>query len=403
MLEIIKPELQFEVRSELVNYFRTSSDNVKTEEFADIPDFMIGDIFNSYNTPYEDMKYELDNTQYWWYDMLQRLNNYLLKTVTQNKGGYSFIALKHAMKLLAKIIEEEKQKDPSSDPLGGPGGPSGDQQQRINEKIDQGMQQVMDNTSQEIRKVQDTEEMIGGGNAAGKGPSELQELANKAEFLKGVMLNKRSVSKFITKSIKGFKRGFGVKTIVTEEDLFDSSAPEEILDEHYLFNEFLFADIAVRDTTSQMTAFDLYIDISGSMSSSLHLKDGASVQRLKMAITLALKMNQMKCLGKLYRFNTQIYPINEDDLWRLATCGGTCIESVMQHIKKTGRPSVILTDGEDHFHTYSENAFLMSIINPHEYRLSNDLVKRMIKSKKYIVYKDGDLLIPKLKGEKMMF
>jgi len=401
MLEIIKPELPFEVRSELVNHFRTEANQI--EQYNDIPDFIIGDIFNSYNTPYEEMKYELDDTQYWWYDMLQGLNSYLLKTVTQNKGGYSFIALKHAMKLLAKIIQEEQnESDPTS--LDGSGkNPSQSQQNRINDKIKDGMQQLMEDTSKEIQKVQDIEEMIGdGGGAASKGPSELKELENKADYLKNVILNKKSVSRFITKSIKGFKRGFGVKTIVTEEDLFDSSNIEEILDEHYLFNEFLFADIAVRDTTAQMTAFDLYIDISGSMSSSIQLKDGALVQRLKLAVSLALKMNQMKCLGQIYKFNTLIFPIENEDLWKLHTSGGTHIENVMQMIKKTGRPSVILTDGEDTFWTYSENAFLMSIINPHEYRLNDDLTKRMIKAKKYIIYKDGDLIIPKLKGEKMM-
>ena len=401
MLEIIKPELPYDVKSELIDYFR-NTDSVKSQEFADIPDFMIGDIFNSYNTPYEEMKYELNDTQYWWYDMLQRLNNYLLKTVTQNKGGYSFIALKHAMKLLAKILEEE-EKENGTDPMDGPNGPNPEQQKRMNDKIDEGMQKVMSDTSEEIRKVKDTEEMIGdGGNAAGKGPSELEELAQKAEILKDVMLNKRQVSRFIKKSIKGFKKGFGIKQIITEEDLFDSNSPEEILDEHYLFNEFLFADIAVRDTTSQMTAFDLYIDISGSMSSSLQLKDGASVRRIKMAMTLGLKMNQMKCLGKLYKFNTNIYSISPDDLWRLGPCGGTSIENVMLKIKQTGRPSVILTDGEDHFSTYCENAFIMSIINPRSYHLEENLVKRMIKAKKYIVYKDGDLVIPKLKGEKVM-
>jgi len=401
MLEIIKPELPYDVKSELIDYFR-NTDSVKSQEFADIPDFMIGDIFNSYNTPYEEMKYELNDTQYWWYDMLQRLNSYLLKTVTQNKGGYSFIALKHAMKLLAKILEEE-EKENGTDPMDGPNGPNPEQQKRMNDKIDAGMQKVMSDTSEEIRKVKDTEEMIGdGGNAAGKGPSELEELAQKAEILKDVMLNKRQVSRFIKKSIKGFKKGFGIKQIITEEDLFDSNSPEEILDEHYLFNEFLFADIAVRDTTSQMTAFDLYIDISGSMSSSLQLKDGASVRRIKMAMTLGLKMNQMKCLGKLYKFNTNIYPITPDDLWRLGPSGGTSIESVMHKIKRTGRPSVILTDGEDHFSTYCENAFIMSIINPRSYHLEEDLVKRMIKAKKYIIYKNGDLVIPKLKGEKVM-
>jgi len=395
MLEIIKPDVPYDLAQELISYFRENETMAK--QYESVPDFMIRDIFNSYVTSYEDMKYDGGEQMNWWFDMLQTMNNYLLKTVTQNKIGYSFITLKHIMKLLAKVLDEEDQDNDCQD---GKGPQQKGQSQSIHDKLRNGMDQAVQEANQEITEKQASDDLLG-GNSAGKTPIEMSENDEKIEKLKDVILNKKMISQFIKRSIKGFKTGFGVKHIVTEEDLFDSEEMDDLLDEHYLANAALYEDIAVRDIKNQMTAFDLYIDVSGSMSSGIYFKDGSSVNRLNMAMALALKMNQMKCLGNIYAFDTRIDKISNEQLFTMRPRGGTNIEMVMQKITKTKRASVILTDGEDQFTTYTPDAFIMSIIEPGSYMLEHDNIIKMVKAKKYIVYKDNKLIIPKLKNQKV--
>ena len=394
MLEIIKPGVPHDLAQDIISYFR--DDETMSKQYESVPDFMIRDIFNSYATSYEEMKYDGGEQMNWWFDMLQTMNNYLLKTVTQNKIGYSFITLKHIMKLLAKVLDEEDQDNDCQD---GKGPQKKGQNQSIHDKLRKGMDKAVQEANQEITEKQASDDLLG-GDSAGKTPTEMSENDQKIEQLKDVILNQKMVSKFIKRSIKGFKTGFGVKNIVTEEDLFDSEEMDDMLDEHYLADSALFEDIAVRDIKSQMTSFDLYIDISGSMSSNIYFKDGSSVNRLNMAMALALKMNQMKCLGDIYTFDTRIDKISKEKLFYMRPRGGTNIEMVMKEITKTKRASVILTDGEDCFETYTPDAFIMSIIEPGGYQLQYDNIIKMVKAKKYIVYKDNQLVIPKLKNQK---
>jgi hypothetical protein len=210
-------------------------------------------------------------------------------------------------------------------------------------------------------------------------PEDIQEMEEKAQFINEVVVSKKQVAKFINKSIKGFKKGFGTKSIMTEDSLFEADVIEDLLDEHYLFDNALALDVCVRDTRQQMVAFDLYIDVSGSMSSSMPIY-GKNVRRIQMAIALAVRMQLMGCLGNVYAFNNK----------------GTSIEKCMQQIKKLGRPSVVLTDGDDGFVTYTENAFIMSISpSTGTYYMNQPAVKKMVQNRKYIQYDGKNLITPR--------
>ena len=88
-----------------------------------------------------------------------------------------------------------------------------------------------------------------------------------------------------------------------------------------------------------------------------------------------------------------------DRVWHLRPNGGTDIEKCMQLIKQNKRPSVILTDGEDGFNTYTDNAFIMSIDPGNNSNYFNQpACKKMVQNRKYIQYNGKKLITPKLKN-----
>ena len=398
-IDIVRPELEQWMADDMIDFFR------KDEGFNNVPDFMIRDVFKIYFNPQEEINYQCNELMYWWHEMLQNTNNYLLKATTVNKPGYSFIATKHIINLLREEIEKDEDlKNKANDPNGagdpnGPGGGSQPDLDKINQNIQDKMEQASKDASDEIQDKEDAQEAMGGGDLAGKGPCDIEKLEERMEMIKDVVLNKQEVGRLIKHSIKGFKKGFGTRCIVTEESLFEADVVDDLIDQHYLFDEILAMDVSVRDYKTQMVAFDLFIDISGSMDQQLAVY-GKSIKRINMAIALASRMNNMGCLGEVYAFNGSIHKLEDADaIWNLNTSGGTDIEKCMQQIKKSGRPSVILTDGEDGFETYTDNAFIMSISTHSGSSYFNQpACSKMVKNKKYIQYNGKNLIVPKLKN-----
>ena len=397
VLDIVKPEMDNWTATEIVKFFKDK------KGYENVPDFMIRDVYKSYFNKDEEMRYQCSEHMFWWHEMLQNTNNYLLKTVTESKPGHSFIAMKHIIKLLRDEIEKDENLKNQANNGGGDGNDQGQgggqpDMSQANQNIKDNMEQAVKNASDEIEKKQEESDAVGGGDIAGKGVSEITEIEDRVEMIKDVMLSKKQVGTLINKSIKGFKKGFGSKTILTEESLFEADTIEDLIDEHYLFSELLAMDVSVRDSKQQMTAFDLYIDVSGSMDGGMNIY-GKNVNRLQMAIALAARMNMMGCLGEVYAFSDNIKKIGAENIWHLRTIGGTQTEKCMVKIKKNGRPSVILTDGCDHFHTYTENAFIMTIAVGVG-NLHHECAVKMAQNGKYIQFDGKNLVKPNVKKRK---
>lgn len=398
-LDIVHPDIDQFTAQELVDFFK-----VKQKGFENVPDFMIRDVYKSYFNTYEEMKYQCNELMQWWHGMLQNTNNYLLKTVTQNKPGYSFIAMKHIINVLREEIEKNEDlknhcnngggQDPNdSNGQRGGGQPDFDE---TNQNIQDKMEQAIKEAAQEIEEKEQDAETVGDGDLAGKGVSDILLQEERIQMINQVKINKKEIGKLINHSVKSFKKGFGSKTILSEESLFEADVVEDLIDEHYLFDAILAEDVSVRDHRQLMTAFDLYIDVSGSMDSEMNVY-GKQIKRLQMAIALACRMKGLGCLAEVYAFNDSIKKIGEEGIWHLRTSGGTNIERCMQQIKKSGRPSVILTDGDDGFSTYTDMSFIMTI-SPSTGKgyWSQESVKKMIRNGKYIQYDGKSLIRPKL-------
>jgi hypothetical protein len=418
-IDIVKPDISEWLQQDVIDYFRQKSG------YDNVPDVMIRDIFKLYLNPQKEIQYDCNELMYWWHGMLQNVNNYLLKTITVNRTGYSFIAAKHIVKLLRNEIENNEdfknflqngnQNDQQSSQNQGEGDGDGQDKQdqsqnqnngsgdssqpdfnKINDSLQNNMESTVKEATEEIDEKQKAEDFLG-ESGAGKSPSDIELLNERVEIIKDVVLSKREVGKMIKKSIKGFKKGFGVRTIVKEESLFDADEVSDLLDEHLLFNEILAMDVAVRtNEEQQQTAFDLYIDISSSMRMMMKV-NGKSLQRIQLATALAAKMNVMGCLGDVYLFNNGISKVEKDAIWRLNPSGGTSIERCILNVKRTKRPSVILTDGDDRFQSYCENAMIMTIgVKEGRASRQGQAAVKMIKEGKYIQYNGTNLVKPKV-------
>lgn len=399
--DIVHPDLDKFTADSLVNYFKKNQTG-----FDNVPDFMIRDVFKSYMNPYENMKYKCSEFMYWWHEMLQNTNNYLLKTITQNKPGYSFIATKHIIELLKEEIENNEdlknhcndlQNNEDNENNENNSSKSNPDFSDVNKNIQDKIKESVKKASKEIKEKEEESDIIGDGQLAGKGVDEILLQEERIEMIQQVKINKKEIGRLINHSIKSFKKGFGSKTILSEESLFEADVIEDLINEHYLFSELLSEDVSVMDKRELMTSFDLYIDVSGSMSSNMNVYN-KNVSRIEMAIALTCRMRKLKCLGNIYAFNSNIKSIDEEDIWHLSPSGGTNIEKCMIKIKKENRPSVILTDGEDDFNTYTDNAFIMAIAPIHNQNyFRKKSVLKMVKNQKFIQYNGEKLIRPSIK------
>lgn len=389
MLNIIKPDLDTYTAKQLIEYFKDPYTEPDFQKYSSVPDFMIKDVFNAYYGREDETIYETSEGMHWWYKMLLQLKNYLLKVGTENKEGYSFIATKHIVEILREILDEEQNKDPNRQPGDEP---SKDHSKKIADRMKSATQNII----QEIEKCQKSEDLL--GTKPGKNINDVIESGPRIKMLENVLINKKSIDKLINKTIKNVKTGFSSKSFVVEENILDADQYDDMMDEYMLANNAMIPDMSVQERKQKNILFDLYIDVSGSMRSSIYVNN-RPVERLKLAQTLALKMQQLNCLNNLYSFNTNLrsYEKNYDELWCLDARGGTNITKVIENITATKNPSVILTDADDRIHAYDDNAFVISIVENDnmDYRIT-DSVKKMLKNKKYLLYKSGSIVIPKI-------
>jgi GH15 family glucan-1,4-alpha-glucosidase len=74
-------------------------------------------------------------------------------------------------------------------------------------------------------------------------------------------------------------------------------------------------------------------------------------------------MQDLGMLNKIYVFNNSVKELKTDlfSIANLATCGGTSINVVIDHIKKHPDNALIITDAEDCCSHYSEKAFFIGV------------------------------------------
>ncbi|HEY0751350.1 MAG TPA: hypothetical protein VGD26_09345, partial [Chitinophagaceae bacterium] len=179
-------------------------------------------------------------------------------------------------------------------------------------------------------------------------------------------INKNALEKAVDRILDNSVGHFSSKYKTVEVDLLDA---QEVVDIegleyiHPIFQKTMIPELSTSDR-KYYGKFDLYIDHSGSMSSSCGLRTShGDVSRTLLAKAIALRMRRMGILNDLYLFDDNVTKIKntEVNILLIGSGGGTRINRVLEHCEKSKRNSVILTDGDDYIGTYLHNAYFVGV------------------------------------------
>ena len=231
----------------------------------------------------------------------------------------------------------------------------------------------------EIQKHWDTK------NAEKFNPEGLRKVQN---ILKTIELNSDSLKPYIKKIVDKSFSYFESKTTDVYDEFLNNPEISEILGFEYFhpkFKNLMLEDIQIREP-QKVGKVNVYLDVSGSMSSSAGIKD-TPMDKLTFSKALLLKLKKMDVINQVFTFNTSIKTLKDPDLSTMLTIdtsGGTCLNTVISDIIKKDKPSIVITDADDRIDQYSDKAFLLGVagasfhgITRHaldQYRANNQLI-----------------------------
>jgi hypothetical protein len=202
------------------------------------------------------------------------------------------------------------------------------------------------------------------GDAAGKS-LDVQKIQELAAQLKTMKMAMGSVKQFIKKIMDNSVSYFSAKEQSTYEPLLESGHIDQVQDVYMLhpkLRKFMMDDIMVKET-KRIGKINLYIDNSGSMSSSCGAQDeeGNYIQRLNFAKGFALKMLEMDLLAEVFIFNDHVVKrkTTVSDIAKINCSGGTDTSNMVRHIKNSGKNAIVITDATDRCDIYSDKAYFI--------------------------------------------
>jgi len=324
---------------------------------------------NFYN---KEMQFSVENDKTWWFKLLSNIDNYMIKMITGGskinstimsnnlfnstmKSLYEYFKMKYNESGEIPDIKNEISNDSGNNNDGNQ--QSNDIPQQLKSMMEKNNTEAFNKSLEEINEMNDIMSSLG-IDPSKAGDKDINDIKTIAKELSGVKINKSDIEKFVKSSIKSFNSAFKGHRHTNEEDFFEAEEIEDFTDYHLLSNEVLFDDMSVINSRYSMK-YDIYVDCSGSMDSEVYYGD-AEMKRISLAKILAYKMNKMNLLGDIYGFEGNVYKV-KDIMNDLSANGGTRIDSCVDNIKITGRPSIILSDGDDNIKTDDINAFLFTI------------------------------------------
>lgn len=371
-------------------------DEQKLDQF--ISDHLLSDIYSLYYNEKIELEKKRDNNKVK-YKIIENVNDYLSKVITNHSPVSSMIFTEEIGSYLGKVfvteLTEEEQKKMNEEMKNTNGSGEGKEGEsdgkpsngsgnaKLEKKIEHGLDGTRDEFEKHIKQAQQKikdiekntnlmdEEKQGKDNLTPQKAEDISNATGNMSKIKSEVetleVNKHALEKAVEKILDKSTRYFSAKYKSYDIDLLDA---QEVLDIdgleylHPIFQKTMIPEL----TTSERKyfgKFDLYIDHSGSMSSSCGLQTsrGRDVSRTLLAKAIALRMRRMGILNKLYLFDDSVTEIKNTELniLLIGSGGGTRIENVLKNIKKTNNNSVVLTDGDDYIETYLNNAFFVGV------------------------------------------
>ena len=188
---------------------------------------------------------------------------------------------------------------------------------------------------------------------------------------------------------------FSAKTTTQYEDLLNSdniAGLEDYFLLHPKLRKICLEDILVKDTKS-IGKIDVYIDISGSMSSGCGVKDsyGNGISRIDFCKAFVAKLIELDMLNDVYLFNNKVKKYKNDvmSVSMIDTSGGTTINNAVSSIERNGVNAIILTDAEDGCNIYSDKAFFIGLKGCNFNYFHEDTLQQYREAEQIVVF-DGE-------------
>lgn len=355
------------------------------------PKYMLYDTYNINETPTDAMEIaETDENNQWLFDFLMnKATDYYMKAVTQNSPHNSFVYASEIVQQLLLLYQQQNPEGPTQagDGEGDGKGKSGMQNmlskmmgnQQGNDKIDQAMEQAQKNAQNKIEKAEKQGEAsgeLGCDKSLGDfSLGELSEFMNYQDAIKHIKIDGQLVDSFIKTTLNLSKTYFSTKYKEFQLEMLEADVIDDLQGLENLHPQLraLNLDQVVTHDRYYHMKFDVYFDISGSMNNNIYgynenasgTKTRYTITGLDMAKITAIKLRNLGYVEDVYPFESQLHPKLEDNhqIALIRCCGGTNIDRVIQNVKKTGRPSVVITDMEDSISIYDENVYFIGILS----------------------------------------
>jgi len=347
------------------------------------PKYMLYDTYNINHTPTENIKLaNTDENNKWLFDFLMnKATGYYSKTVTQQNPFNSYVYSSEIMKQLFDIYQQENPQGPGDGDGEGKDGKGQSGMQKMlskmqsnskgNQKLDKAMDQAQQKADERIKDADDT------GNATGDlgcdksmgdfSLGELSEFMNYMEALDNIELPESVVTSFVKNTLKLSEAYFSTKYTESQVELLEADVIDDLSNIEYLFPQLraLGLDNIVTHERKYHMKFDLFVDISGSMSSQIYdVKGNGSIAGIDLAKITALKLKNMGHVEDVYPFQSRVEKklTKKSDIALMKCTGGTDINEVIRTVQKTDRPSVVITDMQDSISIYDPNVFFVGIL-----------------------------------------
>jgi hypothetical protein len=225
-------------------------------------------------------------------------------------------------------------------------------------------------------------------------PDYMRQIAAR---LQSVKLSMGSLKDKIKKLLDKSASYFSSRKIVKYEDLFnaqDVSGLEDYELLHPKLRKIFAEDIQIKDTKA-VGKIDVYVDVSGSMSSGCGVRnsEGSQITKIEFAKSMIAKLKEMDMLNDVYLFDNRVKKYRNDmiSISMIDCGGGTTIDEAVRSVERNGINSLIITDAEDHCSIYSDKAFFIGVEGSRFNGFNHDVIKQYSDRAQVVVF-DGNTI-----------
>ena len=323
------------------------------------------------------------------YKFLEKANNPVGKIMSEGSNLKSAIFTKQMMLYYMMQMTMLEYVDPDAHQQMQQGLEGGPDSEFNNDAVDDAMDKMMNNQlsknmlDKAMQDAQDTCKMMdhnidnetqekmfdqsyqGGGNKAGTfSPDYFRQVAARLESIRISMGSlKEKLQKLLDKSAAYFS----ARKVVIFDDLLNSQDVSGLEDYELLhpkLRKMFIEDIMIKEH-KYVGKIDVYVDVSGSMSSGCGVKNtkGDSISKIDFAKSMIAKLKEMDMLNDVYLFDTRVRKYRNDliSISMIDCGGGTTIDNAVGSIERVGNNALVITDAEDSCRHYSDKAFFIGV------------------------------------------